>query len=259
MSSPIPSATVLEETPARALAFLRGLGRSPLAHGQLEQAGYRQVDHEEGWQLLFKAAGYAPGVPDAPDSTGDDAIVTLDAWDENGFARIRAALDRLHPEQSSFVFAGDLEAESGPKAVIGVKTLLDRLDMLDSGKGRPKSAHKADAEAIATLERRGIGEAERARLRALVEEASALGPSAPIREAVQSSAARKEARTADLAKLHAWYKDWTTTARSVIKQRSSLIALGLANRRARARTQPPAPAPGPVSPATTAPASVASS
>ena len=70
-------------------------------------------------------------------------------------------------------------------------------------------------------------------------------------EAEEELEARKKARTegpdksteahaAALLKLHAWYREWSETARSVITRRDYLIRLGLAKRKGR-RGEGPAP------------------
>ncbi|MCL2724410.1 MAG: hypothetical protein FWD69_08235 [Polyangiaceae bacterium] len=224
-----PSKNILEQTPGRALTFLRGLTKSRVLYMQLAAAGYTADDHQEGWHLLFKASGYVPTEPPPriTKSPAFDALTELDAWDESGFARVRAALERLHPHQAAFVFAGPLTASTGAGAVVGVKTLLDRLDALESGKGRDKSDQKGDAAAIATLDKRGITKAERKRLRALVDAARDVGDAEPE----GSPAVADSSHSKDLAKLYAWYKDWSVTAHSVIKKRASLIMLGLAKRK----------------------------
>jgi hypothetical protein len=224
-----PSESVLEQTPGRTLTFLRGLTKSRVLYAQLAAAGYTADDHQEGWQLLFKASGDVPTEPPPRivSTPAFDALTELDAWDESGFARIRAALDRLHPHQAKFVFAGPLTASTGASAVVGIRTLLDRLDALESGKGRDKSDQKGDAAAIATLEKRGITKAERKRLRALVDAARDVGEVEPE----TLLAVPDPSHTKDLVKLYAWYKDWSTTSHSVIKKRASLIMLGLAKRK----------------------------
>src|SRR5205807_1567213 len=147
-------------------------------------------------------------------------MVQLDAWDEDGFRRIRAALERLHPDAAAFVFAGGLQASTGAEAVVGVATLLDRLDGLEDG-GDRKATRKADHAALATLEQRGITKHERARLRVLVKSAQTLGHAeAPAAEAAPSDRERA------LGELYRWHKDWSETARSVVKKRAHLITLG---------------------------------
>src|SRR5262249_23074348 len=142
----------------------------------LAQNGYTAERHAEGWKLLLDAAG-APvaAPPPVPARTlAQRAIVTLDAWDERGFARIDAALEGAFPEQHAFIFAGGLGPSVGPAAVLGVQALLERLDALESGKNRPKTSQKTDHEALALLAERGITKDERQRLSDLVKQATSL-------------------------------------------------------------------------------------
>ena len=62
-----------------------------------------------------------------------------------------------------------LSPSNGAAAILGVETLLDRLDALASSK------NAADRAAIATLDARGLDDAERKRLRALVKVAGRAG------------------------------------------------------------------------------------
>ena len=236
-AEPVAGASVLEEVPGRALEFLRGIADSSVIHAQLAQAGFAADDYQQGWSLLHAAAGYTAGPIAAPEkSVAFKSMTELDRWDEDGFRRVRAALDRLHPDQIAFVFAGGLAASTGPAAVLGVKTLLARLGELENGENR-KATRKADRAALETLEGRGITKAERARLQGLVDSAQTLEAPAPLPDA-STPAARQEA----LVKLYGWYKDWAETARSVIKKRSHLITLGLAKRRAPKKEVAPKPA-----------------
>lgn len=229
-NQPIASQTVLEESPARALTFLRGVATNPVIHAQLAAVGFTPDDYQQGWALLHAASGYTPTPIATPErSPAFLAMQELDAWDEDGFRRIRAALEHLHPEQATFVFAGDLAASTGAAAVLGVKTLLDRLDTLESGEERKKT-RKPDLAALKTLEARGIGPAERSRLRKLVDTAQTVGAPAALAGPTIAGAAE---RTRALEALYAWFKDWSRTAHSAVKKRSHLITLGLAKRRSR--------------------------
>ncbi|MFS8071398.1 MAG: hypothetical protein ACMG6S_33930, partial [Byssovorax sp.] len=140
-----------------------------------------------------------------------------------------AALDRRHPEQSLFVFEG-LTASTGAGAVLGVATLLDRLDALEKSPER-KATRKADQAALDTLAKRGIPTAERARLRALVITAM----TAAKAEEDAGDAADDGAPNEAVLKLHAWYGEWSEVARAVIKRRDHLIRLGLAKRKKTAK------------------------
>lgn len=228
--TPQPSRQVLEEIPTRSLKFLSALSKSSIIHAALAARGYTEPDHQEGWELLLQVTGFRrPAVAVAESTAARDAAVEIDAWDEPNFRLIRAALDRRHPEQSLFVFEG-LTASTGAGAVLGVATLLDRLDALEKSPER-KATRKADQAALDTLTKRGIPTAERARLRALVTTAM----TAAKAEEDASDAADDGVPNEALLKLHAWYGEWSEVARAVIKRRDHLIRLGLAKRKKTAR------------------------
>jgi hypothetical protein len=221
----------LQNTPGQALAFLRGVAVKSEIRQALEAAGYTSAEHALGWKLVLEVSGYnTPITSPSDDARVRSAIAELDGWDEGGFRRIRVALERLHPEQAKVVFEG-LEPSSGAEAVVGVSRLLDRLNALEA------SANEADRAAIATLAGRGIGKDERARLLELVHVAQVgtSGDPLPVSPGEQQ-------RAETLAALHAWYVDWSETARTVIRRRDFLVMLGVAKRR-RHDNQPVAPGP----------------
>lgn len=231
------------EVLARAFQFIRVVRTAPEVFKMLAPYGFTPKAMSEGWTLLFKVArldddsGLARGV-DAV-----SAIREIDDWDETGFERARIALRRLHPAQESYVFR-NLEAVRGPQAVVGMKVLLDRLDELDSSPERT-STRTEDQAALATLAERGIDAAERARLRALVDAATG----AP--DPVELMALATEPNAEDVAALAAWFEDWSSTAKLVVKRRDILFRLGLIKRRRpKATDAVTAPvAPSPVTPA----------
>ncbi|MDI3283222.1 hypothetical protein [Polyangium sp. 15x6] len=223
------SRQTLEETPARVLAFLRGVGTSAVIRTALAGRGYSAEEHAQGWELLHRVSGYRdPKAASTDDTDAQKAIAALDAWDEPNFRVSRAALERLHPAQAAFVFDG-LEAQVGAGAVLSVRTFLDRLDALESAPERT-ATRNADLAALATLAKRGITKDERKRVRKLVESAQAMG--APAEADADSTA---EARRADLVTLRAWFDDWSETARTAITRRDHLIRLGLAKRKKAAK------------------------
>jgi hypothetical protein len=221
------SSRVLEETPGRAVPFLRAITTKVSIRSIMMGAGYTDLEQARGWKLVLVSSGY---VDPAPSRTDDQetraAIAEIDAWDEQGFRRARAALDRLHPEQSAFVFH-NLGPAQGAAAIVSVATLLDRLDALESAPDRA-ATRDADHAALATLEQRGIGKAERARLRRLLAIAQSMKE--PVVPELVPSAAERDAA---LRELRAWYVDWSETARAVIRRRDHLILMGLAHRKYR--------------------------
>jgi len=230
------SLTVLEECPGRALTFLRGIAKLPVVHSLLAGAGFDADEYQLGWKLLHDAAGYNATPPAPPARTAAlEAQESLDAWDEDGMRRIRAALYPFHQAQEEFVFAGGLGPSTGPEAVVGVSLLLGRPAALKDGPDR-KATRKADHAALATLAKRGFDDAEIARLTALVKTATTVA--APAAEGPGPVGVEA------LVALYEWYRDWADTAKSVVKKRAHLITLGLAKRRAsKGEAEAEAPAP----------------
>ena len=222
------SRETLEDTPVRVLPFLRAVGTCVPIRGILRACGFTVAEQKLGWTLLHAVSGFTDEpAAETVDVRVRDAINTLDAWDEDGFRIVRATLTRLHPEQKTFVLA-NLGPSVGVGAVVGVKTLLNRLDALDKSPER-KATRKEDHAALATLAERGITAKERARLSELVKIAqSTTEIEAPDAE---GKAAREEAYVKALGALRVWYIDWSAMARSVIKRRDYLIRLGLAKRK----------------------------
>jgi hypothetical protein len=187
-------------------------------------AGYTQGDHDHGWELLKSITGYQQAVlPNLADVEVRNAVLEIDAWDEDNFRIIRACLTHKHPAQGAYLFEG-LEANKGLASVLGVERLLQRLDALESAPERA-ATRDADHAALATLAQRGYSAAERQRLAALVQLAK--------RGTQHSEPASAPAPTPSTAELDAYryYNDWAETARVRIKRRDQLILLGLAKRR----------------------------
>ncbi len=114
MASVVVSRSVLELAPPRALAFLRTVGRSVSIRQALETAGYSPADHEEGWRLLHKIAGYREAATEGADTDNaiDEAHASVEAWAIPALARAQLALAHRHPEHHAFVFDG-LAVERG--------------------------------------------------------------------------------------------------------------------------------------------------
>jgi hypothetical protein len=232
---------VLQRTPERALPFLRGIGTNAQIRNALAAAGYTEAEHAEGWKLLLAVSGFTPAR--APVASVDDAkaravIAELDAWDESGFRRIHAALGRLHPQVDAVLFDG-ISSGSGAASVVAISTLLDRLDGFEKGT-------KAEKAAMATLDKRGIDASERQRLRALIEVAK----QAKLPVDFVPPPPENVEQTEKLRELYVWYRDWSETARAVVRRRDHLQLLGLARRKRAKRgaaEEPFAPVPAPAS------------
>ena len=134
------SDSTLDQTPARALTFLRGAIRVEIAR-LLAGVGYGEADHSEGWTLLHAASGYSPSDATtvlqggATDEDVAAAVRFVDAFDEDGFRITEAALRRHFPEVNEFVMTG-LTAKKGVAALIDVQTFLDPTPLKPRSVGR---------------------------------------------------------------------------------------------------------------------------
>lgn len=230
----VPSDTVLDEIPARALRFFGAVSSNSYIRATLNTRGYSDEIHERAWRLICAAAGFRPTPGKAlmkPEAAS--AIAELDGWDEPNFRVARAALLET-PEQLAFVFEG-LEAQRGAASVTSVTTFLDRLDELESGKDR-KATRKADQAALDKLAARRIGPEERERLRGLLAIAKA-SPAAEDLVPDPKKTEKDDAKKAEQrqAKIELWrlYAEWSEVAKADIKRRDHLIQLGLAKRKAK--------------------------
>lgn len=228
-AEPSVSRYTFGRTPGRLLAFLRGVGSSMDIQAQLVPRGYTPAEHARGWALLQASGGE---IMSAPAGVGGESVARatkeIDAWDEDGLRIVNASLRNRHPEQHAYVMQG-LKASKDIKSVLTVMMLLERLDALEGAPER-EGTREADHAALATLSARGIGKAERARLRALLEQVQ--GRAVSFDALKQQSELDRQVRAA-LVEQRRWLEDWSDVARSVIKRRDQLIRLGLASRRPR--------------------------
>ena len=236
----IPTVTqeTLDATPERALKLLRGIGTVPAIRAALAARGYSADEHALGWKLLHDVSGYSPGGAElgvVVDPEVTRAIATLDAWDEDGFRIVRAAVTRF-PDQAKTLLEG-IGPSTGAASVLGVRTLLDRIDALE----KTKDGHAA----MKVIAARGISPEERKRLRGLVaiaEKGTSITPGKPSEEETQAAAAHQKS----LLALRAWYEEWSEMCRAVIKRKDRLIRLGLARRKSPNKSAPTPPATGAV-------------
>ncbi len=193
----------------RVLRFLRGLSE-PRVAAALLPFGFSQADWDEGWELLRSATGSRLSVPSA--SPPDPSVLErLDAWENQWFPVIGASLRRRHPAVYEQLFLNLSQAE-GLEVTVTVSTLLSRLSELDRA---PEGA-----AALALLQKRGFGAAQRNEAAELLDQFGEITPESPT---VEQSAQEREAAE---AALWDWYLEWSTIARSVVKGRRQLRQLG---------------------------------
>lgn len=229
-----PSRQVLDELPGKALKFLTALSTNMAVRGLLASRGYTDADHEEGWGLMLTVSGYRRAEAKNPitsviNKAARAALDEIDAWDDPNFRIIRATLRRRYPAQEEFLLEG-LNASQGPTCVVMVSTLLDRLQVMESGEGR-EPTREDDRKAVELLSARGVTAEVRTHLRALIETVKGTESDAdPVPVVRSNDDGDGDAGEARLA-LHAWYQEWSEIARSVCTRRDHLIALGLGKRK----------------------------
>lgn len=221
----------LNGTVARAVTLLKAIGTSELIRAAMVEFGYDNEEHERGWTLVHRASGYKPGTipPPSPPSAVGDAISHIDAADESTLRLVRASLKHRFPTQADFVLKG-LTPSKGAKAVVTMRQLLDRLDALETGKGR-EGTRKDDQAALALLAKRGVSAEFRKGMRAKVQAAETFGEVVVPRATATS---REEEHVTDLVELRAWFEEWSEIGRIAIKRKDLLIRMGLAQRKAKA-------------------------
>ena len=218
----------LEATVPRALTLIRAVGTELPIRALMATCGYDAAVHQEGWDLIHATSGYTPGKPlPTTDVAVRDALASLDKQDEDIFRIVGASLRRHHPTQAAFVLAG-LGPSTGPAAAVGIKTLLSRLDALESGPDRA-ATRAADHAALATLAKRGIHAQRRAGLAAQVATAQSVSDALDGDGGAQSAA--DTAYEQSLIALRSWYEEWSDIARSTITRKDHLIRMGLAKRK----------------------------
>ena len=217
------------------MKFILGARRFRRIFIKLKVRGYGQPVAHQAWRWLDALGGFDTGDPDlhTPEVSEDEkkvnaAMGAVDDWDEPNFRLMNSALKRAFPEQHAFLFAGDIRAAKGPMAVYGVRTIIARLDELESSPAR-KATREQDKAALARLAERGITKAERNRVQALLdiigsEDDTLVGDDdGPVISDVK--------RKNTLIKLREWYEEWSEVARVAIKQKRDLMHLGLAKQK----------------------------
>lgn len=231
----MPSEWALRELPARAATFLHTVGGHAPIRAAMQSAGYGRRDHDEGLRLLLAICPYGTGGLDpAEDEPAREASASIQRWARTHVVRLRAAVERLHPE-ALWVFAGFNRGVTSD-ALLGTARLLENLRLMAEGKADDvHDGHSEPTRVLETLTRRGLGEGERTRLEALVRTAQRATALAPAPQSATSCWVEPSAEAPDAAMLalHAWLSDWSTTARAVLRRKDWLIRLGVSRRRRR--------------------------
>jgi hypothetical protein len=214
--SSVPCETALAEIPVRALTLLSAIATRAPIRDLMAQGGFGAEDHAEGWALLTRACEYrATGSFAGEHSRARTAMREIHEWVDTHFPRLRAALERLHPQAVELFPPTDTRYPE--QALLALARVIERLRRGDEGR---------DAALRATLERRGLDRAEIERLTRLVGDAQRLGDA-------NGNEPEIEARTDELVALYCWYRDWAETAKRLVGRKDYRVSLGIVGRRAR--------------------------
>jgi hypothetical protein len=213
-----PSQETLNDIPSRAFTFLMGVAQIQAIGTALAGKGYSSQEQNFAWERLSKLTTIGGPSP-LIDKDVRDAIAALDAWDNVNLPIIKASLARNHAKQAEILLK-DLTPKDGQESVLVVATLLNRMNALE------QSQDKEALAALAVLASRGYTSDERKRLQQLVDLASQMQSTDPVKAQLAD-----EERHQILVELYGWFQEWSTVARKLIKRRDHLIKLGIAKRR----------------------------
>ncbi|MFO0668198.1 MAG: hypothetical protein U0235_01050 [Polyangiaceae bacterium] len=246
------SRQMLAETPARAIALLRGVRLHAGARHALVKAGYTQAAHDEGVRLVASVLGVELARTTSSDAAAvahreamDAARTECDAFAESDLKRARAALAHRHPTIESWVFE-TIDASPIESNAFRLTLFCDRLDALLGAPGASDAGADASTassvsasalpaseeerrDAVAVLESRGFTREHSATMRARAEVALGKTHVAPAVPAPSESEAPDD--ETEMLALRKWYAEWADTAHAVVSSRAALIDLGLAHRK----------------------------
>ncbi len=220
----------------RAVDFLLGVV-DPRIASLLSPYGFNQLVVQLGWTLVQNASG---GRLDTVTFTQPDpsTLDEVDEFENKWFPIAKVTLDCNYPAVSEEVFL-NLSQTEGPAVAISVSTLIRRLEAL---KAEDAGAERTAARAL--LAERGLTPEVVAAAKALVEKLGVVEEPPEI-DLEQDRIDRDEAEEA----LWKWYLQWSTIARTVIKDKRLLRLLGFRKtRKPKAKAKPkrePKPKPTP--------------
>jgi len=118
-----PSVDVLEILPARTFKLLACVGTPRRPPRAPSQGGDDRRHVKEGWTSSTSSSATSKGTAPAPDTSAQDSLAIVDAWDEPTFRVARAVLKHGFTDQLAFVFDA-LSAKQGRESILSVGTFL---------------------------------------------------------------------------------------------------------------------------------------
>ncbi len=204
--------------PRRALTFTLGLS-DPHIWLKLTPYGLDQAEIAKGTERLNALTTARLAIKPAYDA---NVLATLDAWENHWFPIVEVVLRTNYPDVHAVVFL-NLTQTSGVDVIVGVRTLLDRLDLV--AKPVEDGGHAQGPAAIALLEKRGFKSPVRLEARGLLAQVGTVPADLADVAPVDAEAIAKAEQD-----LWNWYLEWSGIARTVIRDRTLLRKLGFLRR-----------------------------
>ncbi len=201
----------------RVIKLLMGLRHRRIA-STLAQHGFTQEDLDTGWELLRGVVGKRLDVSPVKDPD-PRALQDLDAWENKWFPIARVSLAHRYPAVHDEVFL-NLSQTSGAEVVISVGMFIKRLATLESG---DSAAVRVQARQLLT--RRGLTPGIIADAESLIGRLSTVEEPALV-DLAEIRAARDRAEEM----MWVWYLEWSTIARTAIRDGRLLRILGFGRR-----------------------------
>jgi hypothetical protein len=218
----------------RAASFFKTVARNPVVRGELLARGLTDAELERGWSLYSALLGFRNGravhaVNVVSETEAARALNAIDAWDAPAFSAAKAVLANRYPNVEKFLFE-NLAPATGPASVAGVERFLERVAMLRAGSAAGLSSEEGKGAMELLGARKILDDIQESELLRLISVAKSGARPSEFR-APDAVAPEREKHAIEFL---SWLHEWREVARTAIKRRDYLIALGLAQRRSRA-------------------------
>lgn len=202
----------------RHLQFMLGL-RNRRVLRALKAHGFTEEDFNEGFARLRAIAEVR--LDNEPPTVDARLVREIDEWENRWYPIVDATLLHNYPDVHARVFR-NLRQTEGAEVILGVATLLDRLEEVAAP---VEQGGMADGSAaMALLARRGLTPEVIGAARALLEEVGSIEP-LDDEEEVDDEAASEALELAE-RRMWSWYLEWSQIARAAIRDRRLLRMLG---------------------------------
>lgn len=195
----------------RVLTFLMGL-RTPGVAAALSPHGFTEEDLLQGMERL---AAVTRGLDTRTPAVEAPLVAPLVAFQSHWFRIARHTLEHHYPAVTKRLFL-NLSPASGQQAILAVQAFIMRVQAMET---QPDLYGEHGSAARALLRHRGLTDERVAEAHALLERVTTTKP-------VQRPLITREQQQAADDALWRWYLEWSGIARTTIRNKRLLRALG---------------------------------